>query len=117
MQADLYDAPAAILEPAAFDRVFVTWGTICWLPDLRAWAKVVAHFLRPGGIFYFAEGHPAALVFDDRTNGAPGGRPGFYWPYLARAEMVEADPHDYADPEARLSTPPRINGCIRSAMW
>ena len=24
---------------------------------------------------------------------------GFYWPYLRRAEMVEADPRDYADPK------------------
>jgi len=100
--ADLFDAPAAIPEPAAFDRVFVTWGTICWLPDVRAWARIVAHFLKPGGVFYFAEGHPAALVFDDRT-GTPGTAPGFYWPYLGRGEMTETDPRDYADPDARLA--------------
>ena len=35
VQADLYDAPAAIPEPAAFDMVFVTWGAISWLPDGR----------------------------------------------------------------------------------
>ncbi len=76
VQADVYDAPRALAEPDSFDRVFVTFGTICWLPDVRAWAKVVAHFLKPGGMFYFAEAHPAALVFDDAT-GSPGGRPGF----------------------------------------
>ena len=99
--ADVYDAATAIPAPAAFDRVFATWGTIPWLPDIRAWAKVVAHFLRPGGFFYFAEGHPAALVFDDST-GTPGGRPGFFMPYLGRTKLIDTDPRDYADPNARL---------------
>src|SRR5437773_878717 len=34
VHADLYDAPAAISEAAGFDIVFVTWGAICWLPDI-----------------------------------------------------------------------------------
>ena len=62
--ADLYDAPAAIPEPASFDR-FVTWGTICWLPDVTRWAQIAAHFLRQGGALYFADAHPASYVFDD----------------------------------------------------
>jgi 2-polyprenyl-3-methyl-5-hydroxy-6-metoxy-1,4-benzoquinol methylase len=33
--SDLYDAPTAIEEPGAFDIVFVTWGALCWLPDVR----------------------------------------------------------------------------------
>lgn len=101
VQADLYGAPAAIAEPASFDRVFVTWGTTIWLPDIRGWARVVAHFLKPGGVFYFADVHPAALVFDDSAGGADG-RPGLWAPYLARAPLVVTDPRDYADPAARL---------------
>jgi SAM-dependent methyltransferase len=103
IEADIYDARSAIPEPASFDRVFVTWGTICWHPDVRVWARIVAHFLKTGGVFYFAEGHPAALVFDEQTSGEPGRRAGFYWPYLGRAEMEEIDPRDYADPSARLA--------------
>ncbi len=101
VQADIYDAPGAIAEPAGFDLVFATWGTICWLPDIRAWAKVVAHFLKPGGSLYFAEGHPAALVFDDNTGSS--GRPGFTYPYFSPDGVLEADPRDYADPDARLA--------------
>src|SRR5215216_515150 len=63
--ADLYDAPAAIPEPASFDLVFVSWGAIFWLPDISRWAGIVAQFLRPGGSLYLAEAHPAALVLDD----------------------------------------------------
>ncbi len=100
--ADVYDALAAIPEPGGFDCVFATWGTICWLPDIRGWATVVAQFLKPGGFFYFAEGHPAALVFDDFA-GMPGGWPGFFMPYLGRAPLIDSDPNDYADPDARLT--------------
>ena len=34
--ADVYDAPAAIPDAHAFDLVYVTWGALCWLPDVRA---------------------------------------------------------------------------------
>ena len=33
VEANVYDAEAAIDEPAAFDRVFVRWGALCWLPE------------------------------------------------------------------------------------
>lgn len=56
VEASLYDAPAAL--GATYDMVFVTWGAINWLPDIDAWAKVVADVLKPGGTLYLAEGHP-----------------------------------------------------------
>src|SRR5438270_13069372 len=30
--SDLYAAPDALPEPARFDLIYTTWGTICWLP-------------------------------------------------------------------------------------
>ena len=35
------------------------------LPDLDAWAGIVAHFLKPGGIFYIADFHPTLWMMDD----------------------------------------------------
>ena len=101
VEADLYDAPAAIGEPDAFDLGFVTWGAICWLPDIRRWAEIVAHFLKPGGALYLAEGHPAALVLDDA---APrhGAMPGWFVPYFSDGPLIFDDPRDYADDTARL---------------
>src|SRR5438067_8018314 len=52
VRADLYDALAAIRPPHGFDIVFVTWGAICWLPDISRWARIVAALLRPGGSLY-----------------------------------------------------------------
>ncbi len=47
------DAPR--LTPGPFDMVYSTWGTICWLPDMRSWARVIASVLAPGGELYFAD--------------------------------------------------------------
>lgn len=102
LEANVYDAPAALPEPQSFDIVYVTWGALCWLPDIAGWARVAAHFVRPGGFLYLAEGHPAALVMDDATP-ANHGLPGYFAPYLGREELILDEATDYADPEARLA--------------
>jgi SAM-dependent methyltransferase len=101
VEADLYDAPTAIPEPGSFDLVFVTWGAINWLPDIRRWAEIVAWFLKPGAALYLVEGHPAALVLDDAAPGH-GDMPGWYAPYFHREPLVLNDSCDYADETARL---------------
>jgi SAM-dependent methyltransferase len=47
------------------DIVFTSYGTIGWLPDLDKWAGIVAHFLKPGGIFYIADFHPVLWMMDE----------------------------------------------------
>jgi SAM-dependent methyltransferase len=64
VQADVYDAGAVI--PDQFDMVYTSWGTICWLSDIRRWAEVVAGMLVPGGVFHFVDSHPSAQVLDER---------------------------------------------------
>jgi SAM-dependent methyltransferase len=99
--ADIYDAPAAVPPPHGFDLVYVTWGALCWLPDIARWAQIVAAMLRPGGALYLAEGHPAALVFDDAARTADG-RPGWFSPYFARQPIISDNPADYIDSGATL---------------
>ena len=96
VEADLYDAPDAFAGEPPFDRVFVTWGAIGWLPDLDGWARIVAGLLAPGGALYLAEGHPFALVFDTEAGAPDGaGRPGWYVPYFDYGMMKEVAPTDY----------------------
>ena len=102
VEADLYDAAAAVAEPAGFDLVFVTWGALGWLPDIAGWARIVAGFLRPGGRLYLAEGHPVALVFDDQAPSQMPGRPGWLVPYFQREALVYEQTEDYANPDAPL---------------
>jgi SAM-dependent methyltransferase len=47
-----------------FERVFTSYGTICWMSDLKAWARGVADMVSPGGRFGMVEFHPFAMVFD-----------------------------------------------------
>ena len=61
LAADLYDLPG--LLPGAFDIVFTSFGVLSWLPDLTAWAEIIAAYIKPGGFFYLAEFHPLARVF------------------------------------------------------
>ena len=100
IEANLYDARHALPEPESFDLVFATWGTIGWLPDIAEWARIVAWFLKPGGRLYFADGHPAAFVFDG--DGGAAGMPVFSYPYAKDDPDILEDPSDYADPEAAL---------------
>lgn len=104
VKSDLYASPEALLgEAGSFDLVFTSWGTICWLPDLAGWAQVIRHFLKPGGALYFADGHPAAMVFDDLGGSADAeGRPAWLLPYFEREPQRFDEPSDYADPGARL---------------
>jgi SAM-dependent methyltransferase len=63
LQSDVYALPERLR--GQFDVVFASHGVLCWLPDLDGWSRVVAHFLRPGGVFCLIEVHPFPLVFDD----------------------------------------------------
>ena len=104
--ADLYDAPQAVGGAEAFDLVYVTWGATCWLPDIKRWAAIVAHFLKPGGRLYYADGHPSAYVFDNEMK-LPDGMPGYFAPYFLRDPLVMNDGFDYADPDALALEHPR----------
>ena len=69
VEADVYDA-AAVLEPGSFDLVFTGIGALCWLPDVRRWAGVVADLLAPGGRLFIREGHPMLWsIADPRPDG------------------------------------------------
>ncbi len=69
VEANVYDAVAAV--GGRFDIVYVTWGALIWLPDLARWARVVAELLAPGGHLYLLEGHPAALLWEQKAADAP----------------------------------------------
>lgn len=63
INSDVYDLPNH--SDDKFDIVFTSYGTIGWLPDLDKWAKVISHFLKPGGKLVFVEFHPLVWMFDD----------------------------------------------------
>ncbi|MDP3415954.1 bifunctional 2-polyprenyl-6-hydroxyphenol methylase/3-demethylubiquinol 3-O-methyltransferase UbiG [Falsiroseomonas sp.] len=64
VEGNVYDA--ATLLDGPFDLVYVTWGALCWLPDMTRWARVVAALLAPGGALYLADSHPAMNALDEQ---------------------------------------------------
>lgn len=96
VRSDLYGLPSVLT--GRFDIVYTSYGVLCWLPDLPRWAKVIAHFLRPGGTFYIAEIHPFAYVFRDEKDAE--GLEVFY-PYFHSAEPLRfQEQGSYAAPGA-----------------
>jgi SAM-dependent methyltransferase len=67
--SSVYDLPHNL--QGMFDVVYTSRGVLNWLPDIRRWAQVVGHFVKPGGFFYMTEAHPVAMVLDDE-NVQPG---------------------------------------------
>jgi SAM-dependent methyltransferase len=67
VQADVYTA-ADVLGAGAFDLVYTGVGALCWLPDIRRWAGVVAALLRPGGRLFIRDGHPVLWTIEDRDD-------------------------------------------------
>lgn len=91
---DIYDLPNQLDQQ--FDMVFTSYGTIGWLPDLDRWARVVAHFLKPGGKFVFAEFHPVVWMFDDDFE-----KVGYR--YFNSGAIVETESGTYADKSADIT--------------
>jgi SAM-dependent methyltransferase len=66
-RADVYDwLKEAARGGRRFDVVFSSYGVVCWLPDLEAWARGIAAVLKSGGRFVLMDFHPAADMFDER---------------------------------------------------
>jgi SAM-dependent methyltransferase len=69
VQGDVYAAPD-LLGRGEFGLVYTGIGALCWLPDIRRWAGVVAALLEPGGRLFLREGHPMLwAVADERDDG------------------------------------------------
>jgi 2-polyprenyl-3-methyl-5-hydroxy-6-metoxy-1,4-benzoquinol methylase len=78
-----------------FDIVFTSYGVIGWLPELKSWARIVDHFLKPGGQFIFVEFHPVVWMFDDDFTR-------FDYAYFNTKAIVEEIEGTYADRNAPI---------------
>ncbi|MFZ0546459.1 MAG: class I SAM-dependent methyltransferase [Candidatus Promineifilaceae bacterium] len=65
-RSDVYDWLADTAAGGQrFDVVFSSYGALCWLSDLRTWAKGVEAILNPDGRIVLVDFHPYAMIFDD----------------------------------------------------
>ena len=80
--SDVDSAPAALAQ--RYDVVYVSLGSLCWLPRIADWAGVVAALLAPGGTLLVHDVHPLAFCLDD--DGAT-----FAYPYFEEDEPIAID--------------------------
>jgi SAM-dependent methyltransferase len=100
VEAELYDAPS-VLPTGAFDLVYTGVGAICWLPDIRRWAQVVASLLRPGGRLFMREGHPMLWTIDERRG---DGLVAVEYPYFeAGGALRDEEPGTYVTTAVEFS--------------
>ena len=91
---------------APFDIVYTSRGVLGWLPDIRGWAQVVAHFLAPGGTFFITEIHPVIHAFENE--GVEPGELRLRYPYWEHAQpLVFEVKGSYADRGRRRRRPGR----------
>jgi SAM-dependent methyltransferase len=65
-RADVYDWLAETARGTErFDIVFCSYGALCWLSDLKTWARGVEAILKPGGRFVTVEFHPILGLFNE----------------------------------------------------
>ena len=95
--SNVYELPQSLT--AEFDIVYSSYGAINWLPDLGAWAWVIARYLRPGGFFYLIDAHPFARVFYDERD-ATDLR--FWYPYWRSGPFRVEEDGTYADKAAHF---------------
>ncbi len=79
--------------------MYTSRGVLGWLPDIERWGQIVAHFLKPGGIFYITECHPVAWAMADDLPLRPG------YAYWERPEPITTPvAGSYADRDAAVAT-------------
>jgi len=97
VRSNLYDLPSAL--DGTFDVVYTSRGVLGWLPDIAGWARVVAHFLAPGGTFFITEIHPVADTFEGE--GVLPGELRLRYPYWEHPQPLSFPvTGSYADPTA-----------------
>lgn len=92
--SDLYELSQHL--EGQFDIVFTSYGTIGWLPDLQRWAKVVRHFLKPGGRLVMVDFHPVVWMFDNDFTHIQYG-------YFNREAIEETTQGTYTDRDAPIT--------------
>ena len=97
IESNVYELPERL--DGEFDVVYTSRGVLNWLPDVRGWARVVAHFLVPGGTFFITESHPVFNAFQDE--GVAPGELRLVYPYWEHRDPLVFDVQgSYADPDA-----------------
>ncbi|MBI5087631.1 MAG: class I SAM-dependent methyltransferase [Actinobacteria bacterium] len=105
VESELYSA-VEVIGRERFDFVFTGIGALCWLPDVRRWAQVVADLLRPGGFLFIREGHPMLWSLCEPR---PDGLVVVEFPYFETSGTVFNETTTYVPHEGELPSPTTVS--------
>jgi SAM-dependent methyltransferase len=95
--SEIYNLPNVLNAAGEFDIVYTSYGVIGWLPDLQPWGRIIAHYLKPGGFFYIAEGHPIMWLFDEKSTDFK-----LKYSYFSKEPIKDEAEGTYAEKDAKL---------------
>lgn len=72
-----------------FDIVFMSYGVLCWVSNIKKWAKLINHFLADGGTFYIVELHPFTSVLSHDFK--------FEYKYFDKGPFIDDSSGTYTD--------------------
>lgn len=90
--SDIYDLPNKLDKK--FDFVFASYGVLCWLSDIKKFAKVVSQFLKKGGVFYIVEVHPFTGILSHDFK--------LFYKYFEKGPFVDDSSGTYTDWNAQV---------------
>lgn len=91
---DIYELPKHL--DRQFDIVFTSYGVVGWLPDINLWAQIISKYLKPNGLFVFAEFHPVVWMFDDNFSKID-------YSYFNTGAIIETESGTYAEKSADIN--------------
>ena len=93
--SDIYKLPEVLDKK--FDIIFTSYGVLCWLSDIKKWAKIINHFLKEGGIFYIAELHPFTNILSCDFK--------IFYKYFKKGPYIDDSCGTYTDWDAKVKGP------------
>lgn len=90
--SDIYDLPTVLDKK--FDIVFTSYGVLCWVSNMKKWAKLIHHFLKDGGTFYITDLHPFTNMLSHDFK--------LYYDYFDKEPYIDDSSGTYTDWNANI---------------
>jgi len=90
--SDIYALPKILTKK--FDIIFMSYGVLLWLSNIKKFGKILYHFLKKGGTFYIIELHPFTnMLHSDVT---------FYYKYFDKGPYLDDSEGTYSNWNAEI---------------
>ncbi len=90
--SDIYELPKVLDKK--YDIVFTSYGVLCWVSDIKKWAKLISNYLSDGGTFYITELHPFTNILSHDFK--------LFYKYFKKGPYTDDSDGTYTDWDAQV---------------